>query len=181
MATPIMNTPGVNSKLNALFTEQLQRAYWAEKKMSTFLPEMRSAATTQQLKDAFSIHLDETNSHIEKLKRVFQYTSEELYAKECPVMKGIAQEVRELIDVTDDDSAQRDAALILAAQTAEHYEITTYGTLIQMANTLGFQKAADIMAEILAEEKRTDHLLTQIAESGVNFQAGRETEESANG
>ena len=181
MATPIMNAPGINSKLSDLFTEQLQRVYWAEKKMTKTLPELRNAATTQQLKNAFDNHLEQTKIHIDRLKKVFNLVNEELYAKKCPVMTGIAKEEQSSIEETDAGSAQRDAALIIAAQKGEHYEIAIYGGLVQLAKTLGYNEAVSILAQTLFEEKRTDDLLTQIAEGGINYHASLETKESANG
>jgi ferritin-like metal-binding protein YciE len=176
-----MNAPGINSSLNTIFAEQLQRAYWAEKKMVKTLPKLRNVATTLQLKNAFDNHLEQTKTHINRLEKVFSLTNEELYAKKCPVMAGIVKEELDSIEETDDGSAQRDVALIIAAQKAEHYEIATYGGLAQLAKTLGYNEAKEILGQILSEEKETDTLLTQIAESGINYQASLETHESANG
>jgi len=64
--------------------------------------------------------------------------------------------------------------LIFAGQKAEHYEIATYGGLIQLAKTLGYNDAANLMHQTLTEEKDADVLLTQIAESNANYQAKRE-------
>ena len=90
-------------------------------------------------------------------------------------MAGIIDEGEEIIDETDDGSAQRDVGLIFAGQKAEHYEIATYGGLIQLAKTLGYNDAADLLGETLAEEKAADAKLTQIAEAGVNQRASMES------
>ena len=68
----------------------------------------------------------------------------------------------------------RDAALIIAAQKVEHYEIATYGGLVQIALTLGYDKAADLLEQTLVEEEDTDEHLTEIAENYINFEAEQE-------
>ena len=80
----------------------------------------------------------------------------------------------DIIDETEEGSAQRDVGLIFAGQKAEHYEIATYGGLIQLAKTLGYNDAANLMYQTLTEEKKADELLTQIAERNVNYQASLE-------
>ena len=68
----------------------------------------------------------------------------------------------------------RDAALIIAAQKVEHYEIATYGGLVQLALTMGLHRAADILDKTLLEEEDTDALLTEIAENYINIEAEEE-------
>ena len=51
----------------------------------------------------------------------------------------------------------------MAAQKLEHYEIATYGSLVQLAKTIGMNNIAEVVAETLMEEKETDELLTSIA------------------
>jgi ferritin-like metal-binding protein YciE len=99
---------------------------------------------------------------------------EEADATKCPAMAGIVDEGEDIIDETDTDTAQRDVGLIFAGQKAEHYEIATYGGLVQLAKTLGYQDAANILEKTLAEEKQADIILTEIAENSVNYQARRE-------
>jgi ferritin-like metal-binding protein YciE len=89
-------------------------------------------------------------------------------------MSGIIEEGEDIVDDTDDGSAQRDVGIIFAAQKAEHYEIATYGGLAQLAKTLGYTEAKDLLGQTLQEEKQADALLTQIAESGINYQASKE-------
>ena len=105
-----------------------------------------------------------------------------IYAKvdstKCPAMAGIVSEGEEIIDDTDAGSAQRDVGLIFAGQKAEHYEIATYGGMVTLAKTLGYQEAADILAQTLAEEKEADELLTSIAENDINYQASTEQKET---
>jgi len=163
-----------DSKLKELFLEQLQDLYWAEKKLVKALGKMEDAATGSELKNAFSTHREQTREHVSRLEQVFSSIGEDADTTKCPAMAGIISEAEDLIDDTDDNSSQRDAALILAAQKAEHYEIASYGGLAQLAQTLGYQEAKQLLGQTLQEEKMADELLTQIAEGGVNQQASQE-------
>lgn len=165
-----------DSKLKEFFIDQLKDIYWAEKKLVKTLPKLEDAASTQQLKNAFRDHLEQTRQHVNRLENIFSMIGEEADAKKCHAMAGIVDEGSDIIDETDEGSAQRDVGLIFAAQKAEHYEIATYGGLAQLARTLGFEDAVAVLEQTLAEEKQADALLTQIAESSVNYQAAREPE-----
>jgi ferritin-like metal-binding protein YciE len=173
METQMMNT-ATDSKLKDFFVEQLQDIYWAEKKLVKKLPKLQDAATSQQLKDALGNHLTQTREHVNRLERVFAIVGEDVEAKKCPAMAGIVEEGEDIVDDTDDGSSQRDVGIIFAAQKAEHYEIATYGGLAQLAKTLGYMDAKELLGQTLDEEKQADTLLTQIAESGINYSASRE-------
>lgn len=170
------NTKEQDSKLQRFFCEQLQDIYWAERKLLKTLPKLADAATTSQLKDAFTNHEQQTRVHVERLERVFASIGEDAVAKKCPAMSGIVEEGTEIIDETEEGTAQRDVGLIFAAQKAEHYEIATYGGLVTLAKTLHYDHVAEILAETLEEEKQADGLLTQIAENDINYQASQEQE-----
>lgn len=160
-----------NSKLREFFVRQLQDIYWAEQKLVRTLPKMEDAADAPQLKQAFNSHLLETKNHVSRLEMVFDSIGVPASAKECHAMAGIVDEGEEIIDETEEGTPQRDVGLIFAGQKAEHYEIATYGGLVQLARTLGYIDAAEIMGVTLAEEKKADSLLTRIAVDGINMQA----------
>lgn len=165
-----------NSKLKEFFIDQLRDIYWAEKKLAKKLHKLSDAATTTQLKEALNNHAAETKIHVERLEKVFGMMAEEAEGKKCPAMSGIIEEAEDIIDETDDDSMQRDVGIIFAAQKAEHYEMATYGGLAQLAKTLGYIEAKNLLGQTLEEEKRADELLSKIAESGINYEASRELE-----
>ncbi|MDB5287969.1 MAG: hypothetical protein JWR05_2918 [Mucilaginibacter sp.] len=172
MATQTMQA--TNSKLKEFFVDQLKDIYWAEKKLVKTLPKLQEAATTSALKDAFGNHRQQTMIHVDRLERVFGILNEEVDASKCPAMAGIIDEGEDIIDDTEEGTAQRDAGLIFAGQKAEHYEIATYGGLVTLAKTMGYNDAAEVLSQTLAEEKEADALLTQIAENNVNYEASRE-------
>jgi ferritin-like metal-binding protein YciE len=166
-----------NSKLRDFFIDQLQDIYWAEQELVKTLPKMEDAAAARQLKQAFNSHLLETKNHVSRLEKIFDLIGIPASAKECHAMAGIVDEGEEIIDETDEGTPQRDVGLIFAGQKAEHYEIATYGGLVQLARTLGYIDAAEIMGVTLAEEKKADGLLTRIAADGTNMQAAEEVSE----
>lgn len=172
-----MKSPATDSKLKEFFVDQLQDILWAEKKLVKTLPKLQEAATTGELKDAFSKHLEQTRTHVDRLHEVFSMIGEDVETQKCPAMAGIVDEGEEIIDETDEGTSQRDVGLIFAAQKAEHYEIATYGGLVTLAHTIGYDDAAQVLSLTLAEEKETDALLTQIAERNVNYQASLEPRE----
>lgn len=178
MATEVIITERTlaNSKLRELFVEQLQDLYWAEKRLIKTLGKMQDYATTARLKDAFQAHLVETSEHVNRLEAVFASINEPVRSSKCPAMAGIIDEANDLIDDTDDMSSQRDAALIIAAQKAEHYEIASYGSLAQIAEVLNYLAAKELLGKTLEEEKTADALLTEIARSGINYNAALEEE-----
>jgi ferritin-like metal-binding protein YciE len=135
------------------------------------MPKMQKAATTEELRDAFETHLEQTEEHVKRLEEVFELLEEKAQAKKCDAMEGLVSEGQSIIEDTDEGTATRDVGLILAAQKVEHYEIATYGGLAQLAKTLGREDIAQILETTLAEERETDELLTAIAEGGVNYQA----------
>jgi ferritin-like metal-binding protein YciE len=110
------------------------------------------------------------------LESVFQILGKKVQAKKCEAMAGITEEGEGIIEDTEKGTATRDVGLILAAQKVEHYEISTYGGLTQLAKTLGHTEVANIFGKTLAEEKATDELLTRIAENDINYQAATEIE-----
>jgi ferritin-like metal-binding protein YciE len=156
--------------MNDLFVHQLQDIYYAEKQLVKALPKMAEKAADQQLKQGFLTHLDETKTHVERLEQVFQMHGAQVKAVDCPAIDGIIQEANEVAGEIADKSVL-DAALINAAQAAEHYEITRYGSLIAWAKQLGRNDCASVLQKTLEEEKATDQKLTQMAESKVNLRA----------
>ena len=171
-----INSPVQNSKLKEFFTDQLKDIYWAEKKLVKKLYKLSEATTAPQLKEALVGHVAQSRIHVNRLERIFAMIGQESDAKKCLAMSGIIEEGEEIVDETDEGSAQRDVGIIFAAQKAQHYEIATYGGLAQLAKTLGYAEAKELLGQTLQEEKQADDLLTQIAESGINYQASREQE-----
>lgn len=167
---------GSAAQLEKLFTDSLKDLYWAEKHLTRELPKMQKAATTQQLKDAIDEHTAQTEEHVARLEHIFEMMGKKAQTKKCDGMEGLLKEGQTVMDDTEDGSMTRDAGIIMSAQKVEHYEISAYGTLVALANTLGQNKIAEILTTTLEEEKQTDTLLTEIAENNINWEAEREGE-----
>ena len=166
-----------NSQLEKLFIDALKDLYWAEKHLVKELPKMSKAATTQELKDAIDEHLAQTEEHVVRLEKVFELMDKKAQAKKCDGMEGLLKEGQSVLEETDAGSMTRDVGIIMAAQKVEHYEISAYGTLSTLANTLGKTDVAEILNSTLEEEKETDSLLSEIAENSINWEAEQEPAE----
>jgi len=162
------------SLLEKFFCDQLKDIYYAEQHILKGLDKMKEAATTEQLKEAFEDHQHQTTKHVKRLEKVFDVIGKKAEGKKCEAIEGILKECESIISETKEGTMTRDAALIIAAQKVEHYEIATYGGLVQLALTVGLSEAADILDKTLAEEEDTDQLLTDIAESYINIEAEEE-------
>ncbi len=155
------------SPLKRLFIDQLRDIYYAEHELLEALRQFESTASSPELAQAFHEHRDQTHEHIRRLDSVFQMIGVRAEKKRCPAITGILAEARELLAL-DETYPQRDAAIVCAAQKAEHYEIGTYGCLRTYARTLGLTGPAGLLERTLAEEWDADHKLTALAESGIN-------------
>jgi len=156
--------------MNDLFLHQLQDIYYAEQQLVKALPKMADKAADKQLKQDFLFHLDETKNHVQRLEQVFQQIGTAVKAVDCPAIDGIIEEANEVAAEVA-DKAVLDAALINAAQAAEHYEIARYGSLVSWARQLGRSDVAALLQKTLDEEKVTDRKLTTLAEGRVNLRA----------
>jgi ferritin-like metal-binding protein YciE len=159
------------SMLENFFTDQLKDMYYAEQQLLKALPKMESESTTEELEEAFNNHARQTEKHVKRLERVFKIIGKKPEGKRCEAMDGLIKEAETIIRETKEGSMTRDAALIIAAQKVEHYEIASYGGLVQLAITMQLHRAADILEKTLFEEEDTDQLLTYIAESSINMEA----------
>jgi ferritin-like metal-binding protein YciE len=157
-------------ELKDLFVDTLKDIYFAEKKILSALPKMARAARSPKLKAAFEKHEAETEGQVDRLEQVFASIDEAPKGKTCDAILGIIEEGKEIIQEYRGMPAL-DAGLIAAAQAVEHYEISRYGTLKTWANELGYREAAKLIDATLNEEKNTDSVLSQLAESEVNRHA----------
>ena len=157
-----------DKNLQELFHETLKDIYFAEKKILSALPKMAKAAQSKELKAAFEKHETETEEHVARLEKVFEEIDETPRGKTCDAIRGI---IEEGVMMEFKGAPALDAGLLAAAQAVEHYEIARYGTLKTWAAELGLNQAMTLLETRLAEEKKTDETLTQLAESQVNQHA----------
>ncbi len=167
----------INS-LHELYVEQLRDLYDAENQLVKALPKMAETSNSDELRQGFEDHLEQTKEHVQRLETIFQTLGEKPKGEKCKGMEGLVKEGSEVLD-EDMQEDVKDAAIIAVAQRVEHYEISGYGTARTFANLLGEDEAASLLEKTLDEEKETDAKLTQLAENiNVEAQEGTETGEA---
>nr|MBI1230326.1 DUF892 family protein [Cytophagales bacterium] len=163
-----------DSKFRELFLHELKDIYWAEKHLVKALPKMAKGATSTELADALTNHVEETENQVSRLEEVFEMLDEKAQAVKCDAMEGLLSEANDILDDTKSDTMVRDAGIIIACQKVEHYEIASYGSLVALAKKMGHNDVARKLEDTLKEEKNADKLLTELAESEVNDDAAQE-------
>ena len=163
--------------LKDLYIDELKDLYSAENQLVKALPKMAKAACSDELRQGFEEHLEQTRGHVERLEEIFRSLGENPKGKKCVGMEGLVKEGSEVME-EDFEDAVMDAALIGAAQRVEHYEIAAYGTASEFAKILGESEHVSLLEETLEEEKETDQKLTKLAER-INSQANETSDESA--
>ncbi len=153
--------------LDDLFTHHLQDLYSAEKQITRALPKLIKAVEAPDLADAFKNHLAETREHVKRLERIFKELDRSPGRMKCVGMEGLLEEGAELIKEEPEPSIM-DAGVIAAAQRVEHYEMAGYGTVVEWAGLLGYDKAGGLLQKTLDEESAANDKLTKLAEGGIN-------------
>ncbi len=155
-----------------LFETGLRYAYDCEQKLSEKgIPSMIEAANSQALRSALEQHLQETRNHVTRLERVFSIIGADAKTEDNDIIDEMTDAAKEMVSATEDDTPLRDAALIVAGNQVEHYEMAAYGSLVAFARQLGIREAADLLEQTLNEEKAADAKLTQLGETTINRQA----------
>jgi ferritin-like metal-binding protein YciE len=156
--------------VNDLLLTFMQDVYYAERQIAKALPKMAKAAESQHLKEAFTTHREETQVQIERLQKAFEAIGKRARGQTCEAVNGLIEETEEVIEEFPQGSV-RDAGLAACAQAVEHYEMARYGALIAWAKAMGQNDIVSLMEETLAEEKKTDALLNDLANKEINQQA----------
>jgi len=156
--------------LNDLMLTVMQDIYYAERQILKALPKMVKAAQNEQLKQAFTHHREETQGQVERLQKAFEVLGKRARGQTCEAINGLIEETDEVVEEFPQGEV-RDAGLVACAQAVEHYEMARYGTLIAWAKVVGQKEIVQLMEETLAEEKKTDAALNELANSEINQQA----------
>ena len=165
------------NSLRGLYLNELKDIYSAEKQLTKALPKMAKAAASEDLRNGFTEHLEQTRGHVQRLEQIFEALGERAGGKKCVGMEGLIAEGSEVIQ-DDFEGDVMDAALISAAQRVEHYEIAAYGTLCAFAELLGESQHASLLRETLEEEKQTDEKLSDLSDE-INAAANQEGSEGS--
>jgi ferritin-like metal-binding protein YciE len=165
--TGAADTAVMDQDLHELFIDELSDLQSAEKQLVVALPKMIKAAKSDELRSALEAHLEETKGHVTRLDEVAQSLDEKLKSKKCAAMEGILMEASELLQEQKGKSSL-DAAIIVAGQKVEYYEIASYGAVVAWAEQMDHSEAVELLQETLDEETAADEKLTEIAESLAN-------------
>ncbi len=155
--------------LRGLFDQELKDIYWVEKELTRVIPGVIEKVTSEDLRDALTHHLRETENQVRRIEDVFDALGERAEEKTCHAMEGILKEADEIMQETE-QGLVRDAGIIAAQQKVEHYEMATYGTLCSYARIMGEERIESLLNETLQEEKNADATLTEIAVSKINIE-----------
>jgi ferritin-like metal-binding protein YciE len=155
-----------------LFLHTLKDIYHAEKLVLRVMPKMMKQASSPELKQAFEKHHTETEKQIERLDQVFEECNSAARGVRCEAMDGILAEAKDMMEEVEDPEV-RDAGLVAAAQSIEHYEISRYGTLAAWAQQLGMKNAPKLLQQTLEEEKKADRFLSELALKKINQKAAQ--------
>jgi ferritin-like metal-binding protein YciE len=158
--------------LEDVLEHEIQDMYDAETQVKKAMPDMIKAVNDEKLKKSFEKHAQQTEDQLKRLEEAAGLLGIQVKGAQCEGMAGLINEGKKLFK--EEASPVLDAALISSAQRIEHYEIAGYGTAATLAETLGETQAANLLKQNLGEEKKTDELLTQIAEKAINDEAMHE-------
>ena len=154
------------TSLNDVFEEQVADLLSAEQQLIEALPKVAAAASSPELREAITEHLEETRGHVTRLQQVIQSSGITPPREECKAMAGLISEGDEVIEA-DGDPIAKDVAIIAGAQRVEHYEIAAYGTARELAKQLDLSDASTLLGDTLNEESAADSRLTKIATGGL--------------
>jgi ferritin-like metal-binding protein YciE len=153
--------------LQALYDAKLQLILDAEQQGLVNNPSLIEQVRHDDLRQLLQTHLQQTERQVEMLQPLAQAGAAVGQAPVCLSMQALFQEAQQMVGQIQDPDA-RDAYVIAAAQAIEHHEIAAYGTARSWAQQLGRDDDVRVLEEILEQEKRTDEMLTQLAERRVN-------------
>ncbi len=150
--------------------EMLRDAYSAEKQALRAMPRLAKQASSQKLKDALQMHVEQTEGQIERLEKALEHLNVRPGRKMCDGMRGLIEEAQHEME-DHEKGPMMDVVIVAAQQKMEHYEIASYGTMAALAKAAGMKEVAQLLAETLREEEETDKKLSQLAESEINPKA----------
>jgi len=157
-------TPNELKSLESLYTIQLRYLLSTENQIIKGLKSMIEHASDQQLKQAFQSHLQETEVHVSRLNQLIAEVNKgDVDDKKDAIIAALIGSGENIVSESDEGPI-RDAGLIATAQKVEHYEIASYGSARDWAQTLNLGNHAQLLQKTLDEEKHADELLTTISQ-----------------
>jgi ferritin-like metal-binding protein YciE len=144
-----------------LFNYQLGMALTMEHDSLDMLRELEMAAQSDEVKSLFSHHAEETEEQIANVERIFEILGIEKHEQPSPTTKGLAKEGTSLVGKTDPSLI--DNVVLSAALGTEHFEISTYETLIVASDAMGAPQVKALLEKNLEQEEHTSDELSSMA------------------
>jgi ferritin-like metal-binding protein YciE len=160
----------MESEVRELLTEELKDAFSAEKQALRCMQKALRSATAPALKEGIQLHIEQTQTQIERLEQVMENMKMKPGRKVCEAMRGLVEEAQSSIQEQDKGPIM-DLVIVAGMQRIEHYEISAYGTNIALAEALGEKEVSKLLNETLKEEKETDVILTKITQQSLMAEA----------
>jgi len=136
-----------------LFHYKLGAALKMENKVLEMLGNLEEAAQSDQLKQQFGHHADETRQQIQNIEKAFSALGEEPDDSPCPAIEGLDKEGKANLKKADDSLI--DAIALSAAAETEHHEIAVYEGLITEAEAMGQHDIVQLLQQNLEQEQHT--------------------------
>ena len=135
-----------------LFLHELGDILYVEEKLAReVLPQLINETQHDEFREGLEKHLNETRTHVQKVKQVFETLGETPETEECIGFEGLKREKEKMTSEVSDSLI--DSVNTGAAARTEHYEIAAYTGLIEMARALGEQDVVNMLDENLKQEK----------------------------
>ncbi|WP_052496189.1 DUF892 family protein [Pedobacter lusitanus] len=151
------------TQFHQLFVEELQDMLWADEHLLKLLRELEKAAENSSLKTMLNKHLTQTVIHVQRLREMFEKLKQQPKLEKCQGMAGLIAEAELLVEHTDRNPLVRDAAIIMAMQKINQYEMASYETMVTFAEQWGHFSIKELLLATLKEKWQTDTELANIA------------------
>lgn len=142
----------------------------AEIQLKHALTKWINTASSFKLKTMLQKYLNFVEEHIQKIEKIIIEENIKSISLTNRIMMGFIEDTEEKI-ASCKDSEVKDACLLAAVQTINHYKISMYGTAAAFAKELGMDKIATLFHTSEVVEKQIDEKLTHLAEHEINKKA----------
>src|SRR6476646_7794383 len=161
----------MKSEVRELLSEELKDAYSAEKQALRCMQRTLRKASAEALRQGIQTHIEQTQVQIERIEQAMEKMGVRPGRKVCEAMRGLVEEAQHEIEEHNEKGPILDLVIVAGMQRIEHYEIAAYGTDVALAEALGENEIARLLAQTLEEEKQTDLKLTQVTEQHIMAEA----------
>ena len=156
----------MQEEVRELLVDQLKDAYSAEKQALRCMQRAARKATAPTLRDGIQLHIEQTQTQIERVEEALDKLGARPGRKVCEAMRGLVEEAQHEIE-EQDKGPILDLVIVAGMQRIEHYEIAAYGTDVALAEALGEREVAKLLSQTLEEEKETDLKLTEVTKRHI--------------